>query len=62
VELKDVDEIITTYKEKKANEYLKEGYTLLAVAGGNDEENTPQIIYSFGKKKKSTGWTKENLG
>ena len=51
MELKDVGEIVTTYHTREANKYLDEGYILLGVATGKNEEDTPMLIYSLGRKK-----------
>jgi hypothetical protein len=61
MEIKDVEEIKTTYQSVEANKYLDDGYILLAVAGGIDEEGRPITLYSLGKKKKAAQWTKESL-
>ena len=51
MELQDVDKIVTTHQTREANKYLDDGYILLAVAGGKNEEDSPMMIYSLGRKK-----------
>ena len=47
----DISKVIQTDIWKQVNEYLADGWRLLAIATGEYEDNSPELLYSLGLPK-----------
>lgn len=54
MDLEEVQEITETNIADQANEYLRLGWVLLAVAEGHSEDGEPYLQYSLGWRQGST--------
>lgn len=48
VDYTKIKKVITIYNAKQVNNCLREGWVILSVAGGQDENKFPLIQYSLG--------------